>query len=352
MIPFAGAVASEPEPHYQKTYDFSANAISLSVQNSAYDIGKSVLLDLGFDAEFIDDMAEDEVEKYADAVSVVETTNYYRTTYTTLDAPKFSSKNNNQLYITVDPSELDSLIPTTELITKDLYQRESAQVKQLQENQRNGMTPFANSDTISHDKQVFNSYMTLTSYVVKRSTAGQYMVSGRYEWTTDPQGFNLGTRRDLFNLTVDSHMRFFDDTAYSIIKRKWTHGITNPSGVTNFTVGEDVDEYNTLNEMEFKSESGFGVIVPINFSNYTGTNYKFYHHYAGYSSVETALDDDNFDGTQKVSIHYSKNDIKFTGSITVTYPWSVGISITPEDKYTTNVSPILFRLPEFEYVGS
>ncbi len=322
--------------------------------SSAYEKGREVMLSLGIPAELIDDMDKSHVESYAGGTAAVTTTQYVRVRYYLSDESNEANSvaglaKANNLFVEVSEDDISNLASTFEIIDKETFEYESQIVKAMQEQIQNPLQDTARPMTLTQPELVFNGYLELKSMATKKAN-GRYLLSGRYEWKTDPQGFALGVRKDIFTIAPDKTGDFIDDTEYAISKAQSINGTMNGTGTWSYTYKNHNKEYKGYNNMDH-GDAGFGINVPIYYSINTTNRFAKYHSYMGYVSGEM-IPSSSSTTNMKICVSYAKNKTRYSVGISVGIPKSASISITPSTYHDKPVrASLMFTHPSFEQIN-
>lgn len=328
--------------------------ITEDADSSDYEKGREVMLSLGVPAELIDDMDRAHVERYADSTAAVTTTQYVRVRYYMEDGankanPLLSLNKSNDLFVEVLEEDIGNLTFAIEVIDKETFEVESEMVKAMQDQIQNSRENDVQPMTLTETELVFNSYLELKSMATKKSN-GRYLLSGRYEWKTNPQGLPGNVQKDIFAIAPARNGDFIDSTEYAISKAKSTHGTMNGTGTWSYTYKTHNKEYNGYNEMDY-GDAGFGINIPIYRSSETTNRVTQYHSYMGYVSGEMVANS-SAATTMKICVNYAKNKVKIDVGISVGIPKSASISITPSTYHDKPVrASLMFKHPSFEQVS-
>lgn len=334
------SVNTQGVPDY--TENISINQASIDENATTYDQGREKMLSLGIPEELIDDMDPSHVESYADVSEAICTTQYVRTSYVLPNSVSTLSKTSpgNSLYISVPEDELDKLDTKTEFIDKETFDREAKMVNDMQENQESDIQPLNLEVTVP----AYNNYLELKSMALKKDN-GNYVVSGRYEWKTKPQGFQTNLRKDIFTIAPDNAAYFIPSTTYAIRKVSCTKGTMN-QGKWTYTYPNYNKEFVGVNSVPY-SDQGIGFDVPVYYSINTTNRIENYYSYMGYISSEM-IPNNSATTVMRILVHYAQNRRGANVSFGVSIPKAASISITPTNYHDTPVSAsLLFRHPSF-----
>lgn len=314
---------------------------------SAYDRGKEVMLSLGIPENLITDMSPTHVEQYSDGTNAVLTSQYLRVSYIvppTLGQMQTTS-DTTPLYAFISENEMNNLTPIIETIDKETFITESRLVKALQEEIKSTNGNSISLMGLEEKELVFNGYLELKSMAVKKAD-GTYVLSGRSEWITDPQGFSLFNRRDVFTIAPDTAGYFNNATAYAIRKVTYTKGSMNSSGTWTYSYGNKNKEFTEWNKMDY-TDAGFGIEVPIYRSTSSTSSLMDYYSYMGYVSC-VMIPRESTPCNMKICVDYAQNSVGFSGSISVGIPKSISISVSPAGKYENpKEAALMFTHPGF-----
>lgn len=337
-------VKTQEVPDY--TENISIDQASIDENATTYDQGREKMLSLGIPEELIDDMDPSHVESYADVSDAVCTTQYVRTSYVLPNGVSTLSKTTpgNSLYIAVPKDKLDELDTKTEFIDKETFDREAKMVNDMQENQESDIQP------LNLEKKVlaYNGYLELKSMALKKNNE-RYVVSGRYEWKTKPQGFQTNLRKDIFTIAPDNAAYFIDSTTYAIRKVGCTKGTLN-QGKWTYTYPNYNKEFSGANSVPYRDQ-GIGFDVPVYYSISTTNRIENYYSYMGYISSEM-VPNNNATTVMRILAHYAQNKRGASLSFGVSIPKAASISITPINYHDTPISAsLLFKHPAFTQVS-
>ena len=318
---------------------------------SEYEVGLQNMRALGFSEKVIDTVPFSEVCKYADVTSGIVSTQYIKVSYALPGEEIMPLSDDDQEFFVVSADEVDQLESYHSIITKEQYEEEAAATKALQESLANVMPV----SEISDDVRVFNGYMTLTATVATISgTTSKYLVSGDYEWTTEP------TKRytDIFAIAPDTGAYFLNSSLDVYYSCKYRQEVTSVNGSTTVYTGTKASDYDTYNDWEYKSGGGYGVAVKM-WKNGTDpfTELPFggscvYTDFVGYASGEMVVREPQTYQNMKIVVGYAQQTKSGSiSSVSVSIPPAVGISISGSSKHDIKACPVSFSHPNFTVVN-
>ena len=335
-------------PQYVEVIDFPMLAAE---DLSEYEVGLQNMRALGFSEKVIDTVPFSEVCKYADVTSGIVSTQYIKVSYALPGEEIMPLSDDDQEFFVVSADEVDQLESYHSIITKEQYEEEAAATKALQESLANVMPV----SEISDDVRVFNGYMTLTATVATISgTTSKYLVSGDYEWTTEP------TKRytDIFAIAPDTGAYFLNSSLDVYYSCKYRQEVTSVNGSTTVYTGTKASDYDTYNDWEYKSGGGYGVAVKM-WKNGTDpfTELPFggscvYTDFVGYASGEMVVREPQTYQNMKIVVGYAQQTKSGSiSSVSVSIPPAVGISISGSSKHDIKACPVSFSHPNFTVVN-
>lgn len=318
IAPTSGNLSSGETTHI--TFHDTARSVRLS----ALEQGKEHLTQLGL-KDWIEELSDEEIEKYADISESTVTTSYMKLRELTADEE--SEKEQYELEHGVgtynDPREFEA-VSRSEFLNEQIA-------------------------TLSTDKgyPIDSGYVKLTVACNRRtSIKDQYMVSGRYEWTTVPKSRG----KDCMVLSTNN-LTLKPDTFYSITKHSRDYyaytamasGAVVSSRVASKSYTDKVDRERKGNgEWEYSGTGGYGVAytmnnnsVPVSILAGTTASGYIYTNYKGYISYDGTIAQKNQAASFNAFVDFFHTEKSYTGSISVGIPLSGSVSISPSNKYVS-----------------